>query len=118
LDLESADCVNDARFVEDLTIPDGYQAETGELLDKRWAVLNAGSCDWGAGYRLVRLDDGLIEAPRELALFPARAGESGVWSVQITAPDQEGDQRANWQAQSPDGTFFGDQVFVLIDVGS
>ncbi|GMR11597.1 MAG: hypothetical protein BMS9Abin28_2433 [Anaerolineae bacterium] len=114
---EIASCVNDARFVEDLTVPDGYPAGPGEVLDKRWGVLNAGSCDWGAGYRLVRIDDGLIEAPGELALYPARAGETGVWSVQITAPDQAGDRLASWQAQTPDGTFFGDPVFVLIEVG-
>ncbi len=109
-------CINDARFVEDLTVPDGSVAAPGEVMDKRWAVLNAGTCDWGAGYRLVRIDDGPIDAPQELALYPARAGESGVWSIQIIAPQQSGDQVASWQAQSPDGAFFGDQVFVLIEV--
>lgn len=113
----SAACVDGARFVEDLTVPDGYQATPGEVLDKRWAVENSGSCDWGAGYRLIRIDDGPIDAPQELALYPARAGESGVWSVQLIAPSQTGDQVASWQAQSPDGAFFGDQVFVLIEVG-
>ncbi len=113
---ESASCTNDARFVEDLTVPDGYPVGPGEVLDKRWGVLNAGSCDWGAGYRLVRIDDGIIEAPGELALYPARAGETGVWTIQITAPDQAGEQLASWQAQSPDGALFGDPVFVLIEV--
>lgn len=116
LEPESAVCVNDARFVEDLTVPDGHKAEPGEVLDKRWGVLNAGSCDWGAGYRLIRIDDGPIKAPDELALYPARAGETGIWTVHITAPDQAGDQLASWQAQSPDGTLFGDPVFVLIEV--
>jgi len=114
---EEASCVNEARFVEDLTIPDGYRAKPGEVLDKRWEVLNSGSCNWGAGYRLIRIDEGLLEAPAELALYPARAGETGVWSVQVTAPVQAGDQLASWQAQAPDGEFFGDPVFVLIEVG-
>ncbi|MFQ5943818.1 MAG: NBR1-Ig-like domain-containing protein [Anaerolineales bacterium] len=111
-------CINDARFVEDLTIPDGYSAAPGEVLDKQWGVLNSGSCDWSAGYRLVRIDKGLIEAPGELALYPARSGETGVWSIQITAPEVAGSQLASWQAQSPDGAFFGDPVFVLIEVAS
>ena len=115
-DQASEVCINDARFVEDLTIPDRYKAEPGEELDKRWGVLNAGSCDWTAGYRLVRIDDGPIEATTELALYPARAGETGVWAVQITVPRQTGDQIASWQAQAPDGSFFGDPVFVLIEV--
>jgi hypothetical protein len=112
----STTCINDARFVEDLTITDGFVARPDEVLDKRWAVLNAGSCDWSAGYRLVRIDEGIIEAPEELALYPARAGEAGVWSVQLTAPSEPGEQRASWQAQAPDGSFFGDPVFVLIQV--
>ena len=114
----AAACINDARFVEDLTIPDGQQVEPGDVLDKRWSVLNVGSCDWGAGYHLIRIDDGPIGARPELALYPARAGEAGVWSVQITAPNQTGNQLASWQAQAPDGTLFGDPVFVLIEVGS
>ncbi len=114
----SASCINGARFVEDLTIPDGTQVVSEEVLDKRWAVLNSGTCDWSAGYRLVRIDEGRIEASDELALYPARAGETGVWSVQLTAPTQPGEQIASWQAQAPDGSFFGDPVFVLIEVVS
>ena len=114
----SASCINGARFVEDLTIPDGTQVMSEQVMDKRWAVLNSGTCDWSAGYRLVRIDDGLIEASEELALYPARAGEIGVWSVRLTAPNQPGEQIASWQAQAPDGSFFGDAVFVLIEVGS
>jgi hypothetical protein len=117
-DAVSSSCIDDARFVEDLTIPDGQQVEAGEVLDKRWAVLNSGTCDWSAGYRLVRIDEGLIEAEEELALYPARAGETGVWSVQLIAPNQTGEQIASWQAQAPDGSFFGDPVFVLIEVVS
>jgi hypothetical protein len=114
----SSSCIDDARFVEDLTIPDGQRVEVGEVLDKRWAVLNSGTCDWSAGYRLVRIDEGLIEAEQELALYPARAGETGVWSIQLIAPRQTGEQIASWQAQAPDGSFFGDPVFVLIEVAS
>jgi hypothetical protein len=118
LQAESTTCINDARFVEDLSIPDGTRAAPEDVLDKRWAVHNAGTCDWSAGYRLVRIDEGLIEGPEELALYPARAGETGVWSVQITTPDQLGDQMASWQAQAPDGSLLGDRVFVLIEVVS
>jgi hypothetical protein len=117
-EIGSISCINGARFVEDLTIPDGTRAAPEDVLDKRWAVLNSGTCDWSAGYRLVRIDEGAIEASEELALYPARAGETGVWSVQLVAPKQLGEQIASWQAQAPDGSFFGDPVFVLIEVVS
>lgn len=112
----SEDCVDDARFVEDLTVPDGSLARPGEKLDKRWAVLNAGTCDWGAGYRLVRTDESSIEAREELALYPARPGETAIWQIEMTAPQDIGQHIASWQARSPDGNFFGERVFVLIEV--
>lgn len=113
---QSVACVNEARFIEDLTISDGSRVPPGELLDKRWSVLNSGSCNWGPGYRLTRTDDGTLDAPRELALYPARAGEPAAWQVLLTAPREPGQYLASWQARSPSGEFFGDQVFILIEV--
>lgn len=113
---QRSDCQNNALFVEDLSVPDGTQVAGGEQIQKRWTVSNAGSCDWTAEYLLVRTDDSLIGGPGELALFPARAGEQAVWEVTIVAPFEQGEYRASWQAQGPDGTLFGDPVFVLIEV--
>ncbi len=109
-------CANGASFLEDLTIPDGSEVSPGETLDKRWSVQNSGTCDWSSGYRLVRLDSSEIGGQQELALYPARAGEIAVWQVQLVAPEQPGEYLASWQARSPDGELFGDQVFVLIEV--
>jgi hypothetical protein len=109
-------CANAASFVEDLTLPDGAVVSPGERLDKRWAVRNSGSCDWGPGYRLVRLDRGELVGGELLALYPARAGQIAVWQVELLAPEQPGEYLASWQARAPDGEFFGDPVFVLVEV--
>lgn len=109
-------CVNSASFLEDLTIPDGTSVSPGETLDKRWSVRNSGTCDWNAEYRLVRLDTGELGGQSELALYPARAGEEAVWQVELEAPNEPGDYLASWQARSPNGELFGDQVFVLVEV--
>ena len=113
-----AACLDQARFIEDLSVPDGSRVEPGALIDKRWSVLNSGTCDWGPGYRLIRTDTGLLSGPAELALYPARAGEAAVWQVLLTAPRQPGQHIASWQARSPTGELFGDPVFVLVEVGS
>jgi hypothetical protein len=112
----TAACSNAASFVEDLTVPDGTVVSPGDRLDKRWAVQNSGSCDWGAEYRLVRVDSGDLVGPEALALYPARAGQSAVWQVELVAPQESGEYLASWQARAPDGEFFGEQVFVLIEV--
>ena len=109
-------CSYGAEFLEDLTIPDGSSAIQGQTLDKRWAVQNTGSCDWGPEFRLVRVDPGAEAGAIETALYPARAGETAVWRITMTAPQKTGDFLASWQARSPEGFLFGDQVFILIHV--
>lgn len=111
-------CEDNARFVEDLTIPDGTTVKPGTSLDKRWSVQNAGSCHWGPGYRLVRVDAGPLTGPGELDLYPARAGALAVWQVEVQAPSEPGEYLATWQARSPEGDLFGDSVFILIVVAA
>jgi len=114
--LTQSGCVDQARFIEDLSVPDGSQVEPGALIDKRWSVMNSGTCNWGPGYRLVRTDGGSLGGPAELALYPARAGEAAIWQVLLTAPREPGEHLASWQAKTPTGELFGDPVFVLVEV--
>jgi len=109
-------CLNDAQFLEDLTIPDGTQVAPGQLLVKRWSVQNSGSCDWGAGYRLMPMWDNPFMEEGEQGLYPARAGASAVWEVHLAAPQEAGTYFARWQAYAPDGTPFGEEVYLLIEV--
>jgi hypothetical protein len=112
----SGPCLNDAEFLEDLTIPDLTEVEPGSELDKRWLVRNSGSCDWNAEYRLVNVAGQGFGGPDLTALFPARAGASAVWQVMLTAPLTPGEHISRWQAQDPDGAPFGDEVFLYIIV--
>lgn len=109
-------CVNSARFLADLTVPDGSVVSAGEAIDKRWSVENDGTCDWGPGYRLVHVAGEGLSGPAEVALFPARAGSSAVWQVVLQAPTAPGQYISQWQARAPDGTLFGDLVFVIVVV--
>lgn len=109
-------CTNDAEFVEDLTIPDLTVVEPGSELDKRWLVRNSGSCDWTAGYRLMNVGGEGFEGAGEIALFPARAGASAEVRVVLLAPQDPGEHISRWQARSPDGQPFGDEVYLYIIV--
>ncbi|MFZ5879765.1 MAG: NBR1-Ig-like domain-containing protein, partial [Chloroflexota bacterium] len=44
-------CVNDLRFEQDLTIPDGTVVQPGASVEKQWLVTNSGTCDWTSSYR-------------------------------------------------------------------
>ncbi len=110
------ECENGARFLEDLTIPDGSLITPGDEFEKRWSMQNTGTCDWGPSYRLVRLDTSDLLAPEEAALYPARSGTNAIWQVTMTAPAEPGTYQSRWQARAPDGTLFGDIVFVIVEV--
>lgn len=109
-------CLNNAFFLEDLTIPDGTVVLPDDRLDKRWSVLNSGTCDWGPGYHLVRIGDDPLDGTDELALYPARAGATAVWQVVLNAPFEPGDYLSRWQARTPEGSLFGDEVFLFVSV--
>ena len=109
-------CQNDARFVADLTVPDGTIVSPGEVIDKRWSVLNAGTCNWVEGYRLVRVGSGAIIGPDELALYPARAGATAEIRVELRAPDGPGEYLARYRARGLDGALFGEEIYILIFV--
>ena len=65
-------CTDSLSFLKDLTIPDGSQVPPGSTIDKRWLVLNSGTCNWDSDYRLKFISGDLIGAAREQGLYPAR----------------------------------------------
>lgn len=111
-----ADCSNDLTFIDDLTIPDNTATTFGLTLDKQWLVQNSGTCNWNANYRLNNIGGAALGAPEEMALYPARAGTQATIQIQFTAPFTEGVYESAWQAVAPDGTMFGDPIYMRIVV--
>jgi hypothetical protein len=109
-------CFNELSFLEDITIPDGAQVTQGDFLDKRWKVENSGTCNWNNTYRIKLLDGIAMDATPEQALYPAKAGSTAVIRMIFTAPLEPGYYRSAWQAVSPAGDFFGDPIFIDIEV--
>jgi len=109
-------CFNELSFLEDITIPDGTQVTGGDFLDKRWKVENSGTCNWNNTYRIKLLDGIAMGAPQEQALYPAKAESTVVIRMIFTAPLEPGYYRSAWQAVSPTGDFFGDPIFIDIQV--
>lgn len=88
----------------------------GAEMVKRWSIANEGTCDWGPGYSLRHTGGEGLMGPEAVALFPARAGSTAVWEVVLQAPEAPGEYHSEWQAEAPDGTLFGDVVFVIVVV--
>ena len=111
-------CQDGLRYLADVTVPDGTIVAPGESIDKQWQVENSGSCNWNEDYRLRRISGPSLDAPDEQALYPARSGTQAVIGLLLVAPNEPGTYRSAWQAYTPQGTPFGDPIYVEILVSS
>jgi hypothetical protein len=109
-------CTDNLTFQEDLTIPDGTLVSAGESWDKQWQVLNSGTCNWDAGYRLELLSGPALGTNSAQALYPARSGSEAVIRILFTAPAEAGVYQSAWQAVDPAGNHFGDPIYIQIVV--
>jgi hypothetical protein len=113
---QQRNCVNQLRFVKDLTIPDGTKVLPGERITKRWLVHNEGSCNWDSSYSFILISGLALGADKIQMLYPARQGTRAVLEVLFTAPDNPGRYNSWWQASDGQGNRFGDPVYMDITV--
>jgi hypothetical protein len=100
---------NLARFVKDVTIPDGTEFEPGETFTKTWRLKNVGSCAWTSGYDIVFSGGDAMGAPGAVQITSGtvQPGNNVDVSVDLTAPAGEGTYRGNWQLRDPSDVIFG-----------
>ena len=109
-------CTDGLTYLSDLSIPDGTVVLPNQSVDKQWLVENSGSCNWDSRYRLRWVGGETLGSPTEVALYPARAGARVTLRILFTAPSAAGTYQSQWQAVSPNGTLFGDAVYMQIIV--
>ena len=107
---------DDARFEADVNYPDGLPVAAGTRFVKTWRIRNAGASSWAAGYALVFVANNKMNAPDSVPLPAALPGESVEVSVPLEAPLAPGLHRSTWRARNPEGTLFGDLLYVELRV--
>lgn len=116
-----ADCVNEATFVQDVSVPDYTNFDPGKSFTKTWRIKNTGTCTWGSEYNLVFTLGEQMGAPESIPLESISPGEEADISVDLTAPNQESTYRADFQLVNPQGTAMpidtGEYLWVIITVG-
>jgi hypothetical protein len=105
-----------AKFVTDVTIPDGTEFTAGESFTKTWRVRNDGDCTWTADYALV-FDTGerMGGASPQLLMGSIGPGDTVDLSVDLVAPNSIGTYTGNWQIRNNAGKLFA-KVYVQIKV--
>lgn len=116
--VDPQECVNNLRFISDVTVPDNSFITYGVSVDKQWLVENNGTCNWNAGYRIKHLGGAELGAPTEVMLYPARAGTQATIQILFTAPFTDGVYESAWQAYDPGGNPFGDPIYIRITVAA
>jgi Ig-like domain from next to BRCA1 gene len=105
-------------YVKDVTIPDNTQLTPGQSFTKTWLVSNTGTCAWEAGFIFNVVSGeamGGVSVTLNQQVEPGRQYE---FSVPMVAPtNKTGELKGTWRLSDANGTFFGDGVYVLVDVG-
>ncbi len=106
--LVRAACVDLFAFDGDVTIPDDAPFEPGSPVIKTWRLINTGSCTWTEDYALTYLRGDQMNAPTEVAIQePVAPGEAVNITVEMTAPDVQGNYRGDWIMRSDFDQLFG-----------
>lgn len=111
-----AGCTLGSQYVADVTIPDGTIMSPGAAFVKTWKVKNSGTCDWDAGFQLIFVGGAQMNGPASVLLPAVPAGGQTDISVNLTAPTTYGTHKGTWRIRNTDGTVFGTNLTVLIEV--
>jgi hypothetical protein len=95
-------------FFADITVPDGTVFRPGETFEKIWRLVNTGDTTWTTDYVLVFESGDQMGAPETVGMpwdvFP---GKPVNISVNMVAPDQEGEYTGFWLMRNDDEEAFG-----------
>ena len=106
-------------FVSDVTISDNTPVFPGQTFTKTWKVTNNGSCAWDAGFKFVSTGGDAMGGVTYT--LPAAVPINGIidLSIVMTAPtSKSGKVQGNWRMTTADGKYFGDEVYVIVVVGT
>ncbi len=111
-----ATCTNNAVFVSDVTVPDNTSVATGQAFNKIWRIRNTGTCTWGPGYTFAFVTGTAMTTNTSagIAVPQVAPGATADIVAPLTAPNTAGTYRGFWQMRAPNGTPFGQRVWVLV----
>jgi hypothetical protein len=90
----------------------------GEKFTKTWRVRNNGSCAWEAGFKFASTSGDAMGGTTLTLDKAVNPGKETDLSVAMTAPNKQGTFQGNWRMSTAAGVYFGDEVYVIIVVGS
>jgi polar amino acid transport system substrate-binding protein len=118
-------CIYGMAFVADLSYPDYNMTsppvlQAGQTFTKSWRIRNTGTCSWDPSFFLRYVRGNVPAAQMNGQPVPVPAviapGATVDMSVNLIAPSAPGTYQGFWQMSAPNGTFFGQTIWVGITV--
>ncbi|MFC2055895.1 NBR1-Ig-like domain-containing protein, partial [Chloroflexota bacterium] len=113
-------CLIGMMYINDLTIPDFTKMNPGEPFQKGWTIQNTGTCTWDTEYSLVYVGsepvDGVLNAEPTSIVGTVQPTVNYDIYVDLVAPDNAGKYKGYYTMRAPNGTLFGDRIWVAVDV--
>lgn len=107
-----------AAYVADVTVPDGTRFDSNVSFVKTWRVRNSGKCDWDTGVAVGFQSGDKMDAPDKVSVGSMKVGQQVEVSVPMKSPSQTGAYKGIWRLKDASGNPFGEQLIVVIMVGS
>jgi len=101
-----------ARFVSDVTIPDGTEMQVDQPFGKIWRLRNEGVVSWPAGTQLAFIGGDHLQTIDSVAVPCVAPGQEVDVAVDMKVPSKPGRYVGYWRLGQPDGTRFGQRVWV------
>lgn len=105
-----------ARFVADVTMPDGTPVTTNQSFFKIWKLRNEGVSAWPLGTMLGHVGGDKLSMSDCVPIEVTEPGEECDITVDMIAPSKPGRYVSYWRLIHPDGSRFGQRVWVDIIV--
>jgi next-to-BRCA1 protein 1 len=107
-----------ARFVCDVTIPDGTVVSPDQKFFKIWKMRNEGSTQWPEDARLIFVGGDKLSALEYVPVPAVNPNEEIEIAVDMVAPSKPGRYIGYWRLAQEDGNRFGQRVWIDIVVAA
>lgn len=105
-----------ARFVSDVTVEDGTNVNPGQSLVKIWKMRNESTVAWPENTRLAFVGGDKLANVEAVAVPAVEPGTEVDIAVDMIAPVKPGRYVGYWRLAAPDGSRFGQRVWVDMTV--
>jgi len=109
---------DNAKWDQDITIPDGSIIKPGAAFSKTWSIINSGTTTWTKEYQIIYIFGPQATVMGVKLSKTVAPGEAVQITVPFIAPTTNGSYVSWWQMYSAAGFPFGEQVSVIFSVGN